>query len=180
MTLGTAGIDVHINQWVAFYIDVFTMRLVLYLCLRRFNISPHESPGSFGVSGIFMSVLCTPFYSTAFVSAFLRRTLRFDVTPKGAAGDPDRAWQSFRKHWFWAAVSAGAAGGAIALHHTYPANMVWVVLGFVTSVLPFTMWSTGRVTSKLRSRSPKQPEINRPSLAALTVTEGAHADPDAG
>jgi cellulose synthase/poly-beta-1,6-N-acetylglucosamine synthase-like glycosyltransferase len=180
MTLGTAGIDVHINQWAAFYIDVFTMRLVLYLCLRRFNISPHESPGSFGMSGIFMSVLCTPFYSTAFISAFLRRTPRFDVTPKGAAGDPDRAWQSFRKHWFWAAVSAGAAGGAIALHHTYPANMVWVVLGFVTSVLPFTMWSTGRVTSKLRSRSPKQPEINRPSLAALTVTEGAHADPDAG
>ena len=46
MTLGTTGIAVRINQWAAFYLDVFTMRLVLYLCLRRFNISPHEAPGS--------------------------------------------------------------------------------------------------------------------------------------
>ena len=144
MTLGTTGIAVHINQWAAFYLDVFTMRLVLYLCLRRFNISPHEAPGSFGMSGIFMSILCTPFYSTAFVSTFLRRTLRFDVTPKSAADESDRAWQSFRKHWFWSAVSAAVIGDAIMLHHTYGANMVWAILGFVTSMLPFTIWSPAR------------------------------------
>ena len=178
MTLGTAGIDVHINQWAAFYIDVFTMRLALYLCLRRFNISPHEPPGSFGISGIFMSVLCTPFYSTAFISSFLRRTLRFDVTPKGGSGDLDRAWHSFRKHWFWAAVSVAAVVGAISFHHTYPANMVWAVLGFVTSMLPFTIWSAGRVTNKLRLGSPRQPEINLPPSAALTPAEATYADPD--
>jgi cellulose synthase/poly-beta-1,6-N-acetylglucosamine synthase-like glycosyltransferase len=177
MTLGTAGIEVHINQWAAFYLDVFTMRLVLYLCLRRFNISPHEAPGSFGISGIFMSVLCTPFYSTAFVDTFLRRTLRFDVTPKGA-GDLDRGWQSFRKHWFWAVISAGAIAGAIALHHTYVANMVWAVLGLLTSILPFTIWSAGHVTRKLRLGSPKRPEINGALLAPPTVKEAAYADPD--
>ena len=177
MTLGTAGIQVHINQWAAFYIDVFTMRLVLYLCLRRFNISPHEAPGSFGISGIFMSVLCTPFYSTAFVGAFLRRTLRFDVTPKGT-GDPDRGWQSFRKHWFWAVISAGAIAGAIALHHTYVANMVWAVLGLITSILPFTIWSVGRATRKLRLGSPGRPETNGAPLAPATVKETVYADPD--
>jgi cellulose synthase/poly-beta-1,6-N-acetylglucosamine synthase-like glycosyltransferase len=169
MVLGTAGIYIHINQWAAFYIDVFTMRLVLYLCLRRFNISPHEAPGSFGISGIFMSVLCTPFYSTAFTSSFLRRTPRFEVTPKGRHGDPDRAWQSFRKHWFWAAVSAGAIGGAIYMHHTYPANMVWAILGLITSMLPFTIWSAGRVAKKFRFGSPGRPEIKQPSSAALNV-----------
>jgi cellulose synthase/poly-beta-1,6-N-acetylglucosamine synthase-like glycosyltransferase len=177
MTLGTAGIEVHINQWASFYIDVFTMRLVLYLCLRRFNISPHEAPGSFGMSGIFMSVLCTPFYSTAFVGAILRRTLRFDVTPKGT-GDPDRGWQSFRKHWFWAVVSAGAIAGAIVLHHTYPANMVWAVLGLITSILPFTIWSVGRVTRRHRLGSPRRPYNNRALLAPLPVKEAVDADPD--
>jgi cellulose synthase/poly-beta-1,6-N-acetylglucosamine synthase-like glycosyltransferase len=175
MTLGTTGIAVHINQWAAFYLDVFTMRLVLYLCLRRFNISPHEAPGSFGMSGIFMSILCTPFYSTAFVSTFLRRRLRFDVTPKSTADESDRAWQSFRKHWFWSAVSAAVIGGAIMLHHTYGANMVWAILGFVTSMLPFTIWSTGRAKKKLRLGSPERNETNRPSPAALTVTEAGHA-----
>jgi cellulose synthase/poly-beta-1,6-N-acetylglucosamine synthase-like glycosyltransferase len=169
MTLGTAGIEIHINQWVAFYIDVFAMRLALYLCLRRFNISPHETPGSFGISGIFMSVLCTPFYSTAFVSAFLRRTVRFDVTPKGRATDSDRAWHSFRKHWFWAAVSAGGVAGAFYLHHTYSANMVWAMLGLVTSMLPFTIWSASRMRKKFRFGSSRQPEIKRPSPAALNA-----------
>jgi len=169
MTLGTAGIEIQIHQWAAFYIDVFTMRLVLYLCLRRFNISPHESPGSFGISGIFMSVLCTPFYSSAFISSFLRRTMRFDVTPKGGSGDPDRPFQSFRKHWFWAAMSVGAIAGAIYLHHTYPANLVWASLGLITSMLPFAIWSAGRVTKKFRFGSPGQPEIKEPSSAALNV-----------
>jgi cellulose synthase/poly-beta-1,6-N-acetylglucosamine synthase-like glycosyltransferase len=154
MMLGTTGIEVHINQWMAFYIDVFTMRLVLYLCLRRFNISPHESPGSFGISGIFMSVLCTPFYSTAFVSAFLRRTPRFDVTPKETTGEPDRVWRSFRKHWFWATVSAAAIAGAIALHHTYLANIVWAMMGLITSMLPVTIWFAGHAIKKLGPRSP--------------------------
>jgi cellulose synthase/poly-beta-1,6-N-acetylglucosamine synthase-like glycosyltransferase len=180
MTLGTAGIEIHINQWAAFYIDVFTMRLVLYLCLRRFNISPHEAPGSFGVSGIFMSVLCTPFYSTALVGAFLRRTPRFDVTPKGGEGDSDHAWQSFRKHWFWAGVSAAAVVGAIDLHHTYPANLVWAVLGFVTSMVPFTIWSAGRATRRFGFGSPVPAGISPPPAAALRMTEAAGANPDTG
>ena len=166
-------------QWMAFYIDVFTMRLVLYLCLRRFNISPHESPGSFGVSGIFMSVLCTPFYSTAFVSAFLRRTPKFDVTPKEATGEPDRVWRSFRKHWFWATVSVAAIVGAIALHHTYLANIVWAMMGLITSMVPVTIWLAGRMIKKLGPRSPS--ERNFPSsLAALSVAEVIHGHPDAG
>src|SRR5262249_18478460 len=120
------------------------------------------------------------FYSAAFVSTFLRRTPRFDVTPKGGSGEPDRAWQSFRKHWFWAAVSTAAIAGAIAVHHTYPANLVWAVRGLVTSVLPFTIWSAGRVTRRLGLALPAGPEISRPSWAAVTMTEAARAESDAG
>ena len=61
------------------------------------------------------------------------------------------------------------------LHHTYGANMVWAILGFVTSMLPFTIWSTGRTKKKLRLGSLKRNETNRPSPAALTLTEAGHA-----
>jgi hypothetical protein len=132
------------------------------------------------MSGIFMSILCTPFYSTALVSALARRTPRFDVTPKGQTDDPDRPWQSFRKHWFWAGVSAAAATCAIDLHHTYPANMVWALLGLATSMVPFTIWSAGRVTRRFRFGSPHRPVITWPSPAALSMTEAAVANPDAG
>jgi len=51
--------------------------------------------------------------------------------------------------------------------------MVWAVLGLITSILPFTIWSVGRVTRKLRLGSPKRPEINRAPLAPVTVKEGS-------
>ncbi len=183
MTLGTTGIEVHINQWAAFYVDVLTMRLLLYLCLRRFNISPYEKPGSFGMSGIFMSVLCTPFYASALVGAVVRRKLAFDVTPKGGTGDPDRLWQSFRKHWMWAFVSLASAIGAILLGHTYPGNMIWALLSFTTCMLPMVLWGGHKMTTRLRMGSKEDPPLpppredapTAPLTAVTTVKEVARA-----
>jgi cellulose synthase/poly-beta-1,6-N-acetylglucosamine synthase-like glycosyltransferase len=171
MALGSTGIHVQVNEWAAFYIDVFTMRLLLYLCLRRFNVSPHEAPGSFGVSGLLMSVLCTPFYSTAFIGAVLRRTLKFDVTPKGGSGDPDRLFQTFRKHWFWAGVSAASLVGAFTLRHAYPANMVWTVTALLASTLPILIWSSTQVHHKFRLGSRSGPGMGPPPTAVRELAE---------
>ncbi len=171
MALGTTGIHVQVNEWAAFYIDVFTMRLLLYLGLRKFNVSPHEAAGSFGVSGLLMSVLCTPFYSTSFTGAILRRRLKFDVTPKGGTSDPDRFFQTFGRHWFWAGVSAAALVGALTLRHTYPANMVWTVTALLASTLPIFIWSGARIRHKFTLGSQRRPGMGSPPTAVRELSE---------
>ncbi|MCK9894560.1 glycosyltransferase family 2 protein [Frankia sp. AgB32] len=153
MALGSTGIVVHVSAWLALYFDVFAARLLLYFWLRRFNTSPHEEPGSAGMSGIFVSVLCTPFYSTALVGAVFRRKLGFVVTPKGDQASPDRL-MTFRKHLFWAAWSAGSIAAAAALGHLYPANMVWVSLSLVTCLLPIGLWALEPVLAPRRAAAP--------------------------
>ncbi|SNQ48220.1 Glycosyl transferase [Frankia canadensis] len=153
MALGSTGVVVHVSAWLALYIDVFAARLLLYFWLRRFNTSPHEEPGSAGMSGIFVSVLCTPFYSTALVGAVFRRKLGFVVTPKGDQASPDRLL-TFRKHLFWAAWSAGSIAAAAALGHLYPANMVWVSLSLLTCLLPIGLWRLEPFLAPRRAAAP--------------------------
>ncbi len=153
MVLGSTGVVVHISAWLALYIDVFAARLLLYFWLRRFNTSPHEEAGSAGMSGIFVSVLCTPFYSTAFVGAIFRRKLGFVVTPKGDQASPDRLL-TFRKHLFWAVWSAGSIAAAASLGHLYPANMIWVSLSLVTCLLPIGLWRLEPILAPRRATAP--------------------------
>ncbi len=153
MALGSTGIVVHVSAWLALYFDVFAARLLLYFWLRRFNTSPHEEAGSAGMSGIFVSVLCTPFYSTALVGAVFRRKLGFVVTPKGDQASPDRL-MTFRKHLFWAAWSAGSIAAAAALGHLYPANMVWVSLSLVICLLPIGLWALEPILAPRRAAAP--------------------------
>ncbi|MCK9875299.1 glycosyltransferase [Frankia sp. Ag45/Mut15] len=153
MALGSTGVVVHVSAWFALYVDVFASRLLLYFWLRRFNTSPHEEPGTAGMSGIFVSVLCTPFYSTALVGAVFRRKLGFVVTPKGDQASPD-GLATFRKHLFWAAWSAGSIAAAAALGHLYPANMVWVSLSLVTCLLPIGLWQLEPILAPRRANAP--------------------------
>jgi cellulose synthase/poly-beta-1,6-N-acetylglucosamine synthase-like glycosyltransferase len=153
MALGSTGITVQVPAWLALYVDVFAARLLLYFWLRRFNISPHEKPGSAGMSGIFVSVLCTPFYSSAFVGALLRRPLGFVVTPKGKQASPDRL-ATFRKHFFWAWVSGSSIAAAAVFGHLYPANLVWVSLSFVTCLIPICLWALEPLLAPRRAKAP--------------------------
>ncbi|WP_256788514.1 glycosyltransferase family 2 protein [Frankia sp. AvcI1] len=177
MALGSTGVVVHVSAWLALYIDVFAARLLLYFWLRRFNTSPHEEAGSAGMSGIFVSVLCTPFYSTAFVGAIFRRKLGFVVTPKGDQASPDRLL-TFRKHLFWAAWSAGSIAAAAALGHLYPANMVWVSLSLVTCLLPIGLWGLEPILAPRRAAAPNPlpaAHVPAPRSAPRTVGSGGHA-----
>ncbi|WP_239405797.1 glycosyltransferase family 2 protein [Frankia sp. Cj3] len=151
MALGSSGVTVRISSWLALYIDVAVARLLLYIWLRRFNISPHEEKGTAGISGIFVSMLCTPFYSTAFVGALLRRPLGFVVTPKGRSASPDRLL-TFRKHLFWAMLSTGSITVAAACGNVYPANMVWAVLSLLSCLAPVAMWAVSTVAGQRLAR----------------------------
>jgi hypothetical protein len=147
MVLGTTGIEVHVSSWLALYMDVFLARLVLYFWFRKYNVSPHEEPGTGGLGGILVSVLCTPFYSSAFVGAVLRRPLNFVVTPKGENASPDRL-QTFRKHLFWAVFSVGLLVTAVSLHHLYPANLIWSSSSLLLCLTPIMLWRLNRSPSK--------------------------------
>jgi cellulose synthase/poly-beta-1,6-N-acetylglucosamine synthase-like glycosyltransferase len=153
MALGSTGIVVHVSSWLALYVDVFVARLLLYVWLRRFNISPHEERGSAGMSGLLISVLCTPLYSAALVGALLRRKLGFVVTPKGDRSSPDRLL-TFRRHVFWAAISAGSIIAAGSLGHVYPANLIWAVLALFTCLTPVGLWALEAVVAARRSAAP--------------------------
>jgi cellulose synthase/poly-beta-1,6-N-acetylglucosamine synthase-like glycosyltransferase len=158
MVLGTTGVTVRIGPWLALYIDVLVARLLLYVWLRRFTISPHESRDSSGLSGILISILCTPFYSSALVGALSRRKLGFVVTPKGEQVSPDRL-MTFRKHLFWAAISAASIIAAVALGHIYPANLVWAGMSLLTCLLPVGLWAVERMSQRRtspRRTSPRQ------------------------
>jgi cellulose synthase/poly-beta-1,6-N-acetylglucosamine synthase-like glycosyltransferase len=156
MALGSEGIVVHVSAWLALYVDVFVARLLLYFWLRRFNVSPHEPRGSMGMSGIFISILCTPVYSAALVGTVLRRRLRFMVTPKGQAASPDRLL-TFRRHMFWAVISAAAIILAVSLGHVYPANLIWAVLSLVTCLAPIVLWAGERRLAPRRSAASALP-----------------------
>ncbi|WP_322759833.1 cellulose synthase catalytic subunit [Frankia sp. Cr2] len=153
MALGSSGVTVHVSSWLALYVDVAVARLLLYIWLRRFNISPHEEKGTAGISGIFVSMLCTPFYSTAFVGALLRRPLGFVVTPKGHSASPDRL-ATFRKHLFWAVISAGSITIAATFGHVYPANMVWAALSLLICLTPVVMWCVSTIVGPSPAQIP--------------------------
>ncbi|WP_237703024.1 MULTISPECIES: glycosyltransferase family 2 protein [Protofrankia] len=163
MALGSTGVTVQISSWMALYIDVAVTRLLLYIWLRRFNISPHEEKGTAGISGIFVSMLCTPFYSTAFVGALLRRPLGFVVTPKGQSASPDRLL-TFRKHIFWATISGLSVAAAVGFGHVYPANMVWAALSLIICLLPIFMWWGSLIAGRLRS-------VGEPGLLPAVASE---------
>ncbi|EFC80726.1 glycosyltransferase family 2 protein [Parafrankia sp. EUN1f] len=177
MALGSTGVVVNVSYWLALYIDVFVARLLLYFWLRRFNTSPHEEPGSAGMNGIFVSVLCMPFYSTALVGALFRRKLGFVVTPKGDAASPDRLL-TFRKHLFWALISAASIAVAASLGRVYPANMIWASLSLVTCLIPIILWMVEPVLAPRRAAAPNPlPAAHIPSqrvgrTAATAATAG--------
>ncbi|WP_250290565.1 glycosyltransferase family 2 protein [Frankia sp. CiP1_Cm_nod1] len=163
MALGSTGVTVQISSWLALYIDVAVARLLLYIWLRRFNISPHEEKGTAGISGIFVSMLCTPFYSTAFVGALLRRPLGFVVTPKGQSASPDRLL-TFRKHIFWATISGISIATAVGFGHVYPANMVWAALSLIICLLPIFIWWGSLIAGRLRP-------VGEPGLLPAVASE---------
>src|SRR5262249_13857031 len=61
---------------------------------------------------------------------------------------------TFRKHLFWAGVSAVSIATAVGLGHVYPANMVWASLSLFTCLIPVGLWSFEPVLAPRRAVAP--------------------------
>jgi cellulose synthase/poly-beta-1,6-N-acetylglucosamine synthase-like glycosyltransferase len=142
LAVGASGIHVPINLWLALYIDTAALQFALYVWNRRYNVSPYEVEGSFGLIGMLMSVLASPLYASSLVGCVLRRPARFVITPKGDAANPDRLL-TFRRQLQWGALIGGALVAALILHHASPVVYFWPLIAFSVCVTPIALWRRG-------------------------------------
>ena len=155
--LGAGGIVVPPQVWLALYLDATLFQLWLYVANRRYNVSPFEQPGSFGLSGMAMSVFATPVYAGAALKTLFRRPATFAVTPKGGRAGTD-SWFTFRIHLAWLAWFALALAIAAWRGHATPGALLWPLVSVVVLVTPMV------IAFRERRRARVQPE------ADLTLT----------
>lgn len=151
---GASAILVPWNQFLSLYLMILVMQMSLYFWNRRFNVSPHEPVGSYGVSGMIVSTITAPIYVSAMVCMLIGKKVSFVVTTKGAeeADNPD-GFSTFRMHLQWGALLAGALIFGILHNHTNPAMLVWVVTLLIVCLLPVCIGLPLALKQRVRSTS---------------------------
>jgi cellulose synthase/poly-beta-1,6-N-acetylglucosamine synthase-like glycosyltransferase len=167
--VGASGIHVPVNVWIALYTDTALLQLALYAWNRRYNVSPYEVKGSFGLAGMLMSILSSPLYAASLISTVLRRPARFIVTPKGSAGNPDRLL-TFYRHLQWSCLLGGSLVAAVILHRASLVACFWPLVVFSVCLTPIALW-------RFASRRPRvaegsqgaatEPSLGRPRRVGL-------------
>jgi len=142
LVVGASGIHVPATIWLALYADTTAMQLLLYFSNRRYNVSPYELDGSYGVTGMLMSVLSAPIFASSLVASVLGRPARFVVTPKGSSSTAD-SLLTFRRHIQWAALFASSLLAGVILHHASPLICVWPVIAIGVCLLPVAIHRAG-------------------------------------
>lgn len=135
LTTGATAILAPWGMFMALYLMSMVMQLSLYFWNRRFNVSPHEPEGSYGVAGMVMSSLVAPVYSSALMGILVGKKPNFVVTAKGGGASLDR-WTAFRVHLQWAIILAVALGYGIYAKNDHPAMLIWVGCLLAVCLLP--------------------------------------------
>jgi cellulose synthase/poly-beta-1,6-N-acetylglucosamine synthase-like glycosyltransferase len=167
LLLGAQGIRVPPHIWIAVYTDLAIVQFCLYASNRKHNVSPHESVGSSGVAGMFISVLTAPVYVAALIDSLLRRRSGFIVTGKGTSRSVDRLG-TFRWHLAWGASFAAALGVSLWMDHPQSSMRLWSLTLIAVCLTPGAIAIGGR---RGRQRASKADDI----VAGLPATDGAVA-----
>jgi cellulose synthase/poly-beta-1,6-N-acetylglucosamine synthase-like glycosyltransferase len=168
LVLSIKGVKIPFELWLMLYIDAGLFQTVLYLWNRRHNVSPHEAPGSSGLAGMFISLVCAPVYASSFIGSVLRRRAGFVITPKGQAATADRLL-TFRKNIQWAGFYAVVLGVGVQFGHFHSAMWFWSVLRMLLCLAPIFMWKL----SKQGRRKDRQPEAVSPPPVRVREMETA-------
>ncbi|GAA1639179.1 glycosyltransferase family 2 protein [Actinoplanes couchii] len=161
VALGVKGVQVPQQVWLMLYVDAALFQVGLYIWNRRHNISPHESAGSSGLTGMLLSTLCAPIYVTSFLQAVLRRGAGFVVTPKGDSASPDRLL-TFRTHLKWALFFAVLLVVAAVTGHAHGFMWLWPSLNLALCLTPPAIWalqSLGRRTPPKTIPDEEEPKM---------------------
>jgi cellulose synthase/poly-beta-1,6-N-acetylglucosamine synthase-like glycosyltransferase len=151
LLLGSTGIRVRGQVWVAMYLDLAIVQLCLYASTRKHNVSPHESEGSSGAAGMFISVLAAPVYVVALAGTLLRRSSQFVVTPKGASRSAD-GLGAFRWHLAWGAFLAISLGASVWMNHPQSNMRLWSLTLIVVCLTPGAIALIRNVRSSRRRK----------------------------
>ncbi|MRH87663.1 glycosyltransferase [Nocardia sp. SYP-A9097] len=136
---GVSGAVVSPDSWFLFYGWASVSQMTLYTWVRRHNVSPYETSNSWGVYGMFMSVITAPVYANSLIKCLLRRRVGFDVTPKGSKSQGD-SWFTFRLNLMWLAFYLAVAVLTTVRGYAAPATMTWPVFGALISAAPVLVW----------------------------------------
>ena len=162
---GIGGVVVGVQLWFMLYTNAALLQVGIYFWNRRHNVSPHEQNGSSGISGMAVSVLATPMFVDAFLSALRNRNISFKVTPKGEGGSPDRL-ATFSRNLFWAALVGGALLVSFPLGHDHSFMRGWAALVLTVCVAPILMWWGALLRRRLRPGGPPGADQRGPELPA--------------
>lgn len=148
------------QEFASLYMMSLTMQLSLYFWNRRYNVSPHEPQGSYGVGGMAISALTAPIYFSALMGIVLGKKAQFVVTTKGSSTNPD--WfKTFKTHLRWAAVLTAALIYGVINGRDHPAMIIWAAMQIIVCITPFVlgMYVAVRARAKQNSEQDHTPEV---------------------
>jgi len=170
--VGASGIHVPVNVWIALYVDTAALQFGLYVWNRRYNVSPYEVEGSFGLIGMLMSVLSSPVYAASLISACRGRPARFIVTPKGSALNRDRLL-TFRRHLQWGLVIGGSLLASLLLHHATLVASFWPLVAFSVCLTPIALWRRGERRARRAARPRRAPRATAGATDVAVLEQGS-------
>ena len=151
LVTGATAVSAAWNSFLSLYLMATVMQMSLYFWNRRFNVSPHEPEGSYGIPGIFLTVLTSPIYLSALFGIVRGKKPHFVVTTKGASENPD-GLKTFRTHLNWAAVIVCGLIYGYINQHTHPAMLVWAYLQLIICLIPVGLGMSGVLMDRIMQR----------------------------
>lgn len=126
------------NEFVTLYLMSLVMQLSLYFWNRRYNVSPFDASGTYGVPGMILTSLTAPIYLSAFAGIIFGKKPNFVVTKKGGHNATDRL-KTFSIHLSWAALLTGGLIFGLLNGHTNAAMMIWAFMQVVLCLTPVSL-----------------------------------------
>jgi cellulose synthase/poly-beta-1,6-N-acetylglucosamine synthase-like glycosyltransferase len=148
---GISSLRSNASWWLTFYVDIAALQFLLYRFMRRHNVSPHESAGSSGLSGMLVSALTAPIYARSLLKVALGRPLTFNVTAKGSSSSPD-SLGTFRYSLMWAIVPIAILAIAVIHQRPYFLMMIWTLVVLGVCLAPIAVWQFDSIRAKRRER----------------------------
>jgi hypothetical protein len=169
---GVNGVRATGANWLILYADVAALQLGLYLYNRRHDVSPHDTEGAPGASGMLLSALSAPVHVVSLLAETLGRNVGFVTTPKGHAGSRD-TWRTFRAHLGWSVLFGVPLALSFPLGHDRMALRIWALASLIVCLLPIAVWRAGR---RRRPRPARRLEpVARPA-PRVSIADARHAD----
>lgn len=154
LVTGATAILAPWSEFVSLYMMSVVMQFSLYFWNRRFNVSPHEPPGSYGIAGMALTSLTAPIYLSALAGVALGKRAHFVVTPKGRADERNYDMlRTFRTHLGWALVLCAALIYGIARGNDHPAMLIWAGGQLLVCLVPFALGWVAWLPARIRKTS---------------------------